>query len=67
MKKTYYVLPSCDIWSSQGIVSHIRKAFETRDEAIHVAKCLSREYDADFLVYALEAKVSTISKIIDTV
>ena len=65
MKKTYFIIPSSDIWNEKAIVEVMRKAYEMKDAAIEVAKELSRKYDSDFFVCAIEVKVSTIPHIVD--
>ena len=43
MKKTYFIIPSSDIWNEKAIVEIMRKAYEMKDEAIGVAKELSKK------------------------
>lgn len=63
MQKTYFVIPSSDIWNNSSTVESVRRAYDSKEEAIDVAKNQSREYNADFIVCAIEVKVSTLMKV----
>jgi len=66
MKKTYYVIPSSNIFNDKALVDRIRTAYVTVEEANKIAENLSRQYNTDFFVLALINKVSTKVSIIST-
>ena len=64
MKRTYFVIPLGNTWTDIAIILSLRDTFELKSEAITKAERLSREYNAIFVVCAMETVVSTECKII---
>lgn len=65
MKKSYFIIPTTNIFNHRVIVELLRHAYKTKTEALAKASYLSKQYNEDFFVCTIESKVSTKSTIID--
>mgnify|MGYP003351337031 CR=1 FL=1 len=65
MKKSYFCIPSSNIWNNEAFVNSVRNSFSTKQEALERAEMLSRQYNEDFFVCCTVTKVSTPVNLVD--